>query len=90
MVQRSAHSCCVRSAAPSVFSKLPAKWSLDVEQNGVWSPMDLYVTDEYGLHVNQFNVVRPAAPLEGDAIRLNMTPQPDACVGVLEIDVTLE
>ena len=70
--------------------QLPANWSLEVQQDGRWNPFELYVTDDYGLDVNQYNVVRPAAPLTCDAIRLKMTPQPDKCVGVLEIDVTFE
>ncbi|MEM8681176.1 MAG: beta-L-arabinofuranosidase domain-containing protein, partial [Planctomycetota bacterium] len=70
--------------------KLPAEWSLEVKRHDAWEPFELYVTDAYGRDVNQFNVVRPAAPLACDGIRLNMTPQPDACVGVLEIDVVFE
>ena len=70
--------------------KLPSEWSLEVRQGEDWVPFDLYVTDQYGLGVNQFNVVRPAAPLSCDALRLNMKAQPDKCVGVLEIDVTYE
>jgi DUF1680 family protein len=70
--------------------KVPKEWSIEVRQNDAWVPFELYVTDEYGVAVNQYNVVRPAAPLDCDAIRLLMTPEPDQCVGVLEIDVTFE
>ena len=52
--------------------------------------MKLYVTDEYGVRVNQYNVVHPAAELRCDAIRIHMAPQKDACVGVLEIKVAFE
>ena len=69
---------------------LPAEWSLEVKRGDHWTPFELYVTDEYGLAVNQFNVVRPAAPLACEALRLRMTPQADKCVGVLELDVTFE
>ena len=70
--------------------RLPAEWSVEVEQNGQWQPFELYVTDEYGLRVNQYNVVHPASDLECDAIRIRMTPRKDACVGILEIDVVME
>ena len=70
--------------------RVPAEWSVEVQQDGQWNPLDLYVTDEYGVRVNQYNVVHPAAPLHCDAVRIKMTPQPDACVGILEIDVTFE
>ena len=40
--------------------------------------------------MNQYNVVHPASELKCDAIRIQMTPQNDACVGILEIDVVLE
>lgn len=70
--------------------RLPADWSVEVHKGGEWVPMDLYVTDEYGVRVNQYNVVHPAAELNCDAIRVLMTPQEDACVGVLEIKVAFE
>lgn len=70
--------------------RLPESWSLEVQQNGEWKPFELYVTDEYGVRVNQYNVVHPASPLTCDALRVRMTPQQDACVGILEIDVAFE
>jgi len=70
--------------------RLPADWSIEVEKDGEWSPMDLYVTDEYGVRLNQYNVVRPAAELTCNAIRVLMTPRESACVGVLEIKVAFE
>ena len=66
----------------------PKSWSL--EQRGKWAPFPLYVTDEYGLRRDQYNVVHPAAKLECDAFRIRMTPRGDACVGILEIDVVFE
>lgn len=70
--------------------RLPAQWSVEVEQDGEWKPFDLYVTDEYGRQVNQYNVIHPAGTLKCDAIRIHMFPQEDSCVGILEVDVTLE
>ena len=70
--------------------KFPAAWSMEVEQGGQWKPFELYVTDEYGTRANQYNVVHPAAPLKCDAIRIRMTPQENACVGILEIRPELD
>lgn len=70
--------------------RVPASWSVEVQQNGEWQPFELYVTDEYGVRVNQYNVVHPAKPLKCDAIRVLMSPQEDSCVGILEIDVAFE
>ena len=70
--------------------RFPAEWSLEVEQNGRWKAFELYTTDRYDTRANQYNVVHPAAPLKCDAIRIRMTPKKNACVGILEIKVTLE
>ncbi len=70
--------------------KFPESWSLEVEQDGVWKPLELYTTDKYDTRANQFNVVHPAAPTQCDAIRINMTPKDDTAVGILEVQVQFE
>jgi len=70
--------------------RFPAEWSLEVRQNGRWQAFELYTTDRYETRANQYNVVHPAAPLKCDAIRIRMTPQENACVGILELNVTLK
>ena len=70
--------------------KFPQEWSLEVRNKGEWKPFELYVTDRYDNRANQYNVVHPAAPLTCDAIRINMVPQPDAAVGILEVQVAFE
>ena len=70
--------------------RFPKEWSVEVEQNGKWTPFQLYTTDRYDTRANQFNVVHPAAPTAGDAIRINMTPREDTAVGILEIQVHFE
>ena len=70
--------------------KFPQEWSLEVRNKGKWEPFELYVTDRYDNRANQYNVVHPAAPLTCDAIRINMVPQPDAAVGILEVQVAFE
>ncbi|MEJ6524212.1 MAG: glycoside hydrolase family 127 protein, partial [Opitutales bacterium] len=70
--------------------KFPKEWSLEIRNKGEWKPFELYVTDRYDNRANQYNVVHPAAPLTCDAIRINMVPQPDATVGILEVQVAFE
>jgi hypothetical protein len=70
--------------------KFPKEWSLEVKKDGKWQPFELYVTDRYDNRANQYNVVHPAAPLTCDAIRINMTPQENAAVGILEVKVAFE
>lgn len=64
--------------------QLPVKWDVEYHANGQWHPFRLYNTDFYDIQPNQFNVIHPAAPIEADAMRLNLTPRKDATVGILE------
>ncbi|MEM7014592.1 MAG: beta-L-arabinofuranosidase domain-containing protein, partial [Verrucomicrobiota bacterium] len=70
--------------------KFPKEWSLEVEQGGEWKDFELYTTDKYDTRANQYNVVHPAAPIEADAIRIQMTPREETAVGILEIRVEFE
>ena len=70
--------------------KFPKEWSLEVSKNGEWQPFELYVTDRYDNRANQYNVVHPASPLTCDGIRINMTPQENSAVGILEVKVAFE
>ena len=70
--------------------KFPKQWTLEVENNGIWTPFKLYTTDKYDTRANQFNIVHPAAPTKCDAIRINMTAREDAAVGILEVQVQFE
>ena len=66
--------------------KLPRGWWIDRKAGaGEWTRMKKYVTDDYGLAPDQFNVVRPAAPLNCDAISIRILPQVGFCMGVHEI-----
>ena len=70
--------------------KFPKQWTLEVEQDGQWKPFKLYTTDRYDTRANQYNVVHPASPLQCNAIRINMSPQQDSAVGILELNVVFE
>jgi hypothetical protein len=52
--------------------------------------MKKYVTDDYGLERDKFNVIRPAAPLKCDAISIRILPQVGFCMGVHEIKVEFD
>ena len=67
--------------------QLPVSWNMEYYAQGAWHPFKLYVTDVYGVQVNQFNMVHPAEPFTTDSIRLNITPREDATVGILEVQI---
>ena len=63
----------------------PVEWSMEYMVGGEWKPFKPYVTDCFGIELNQFNVVHPDAPIEAEALRLNITPKKESSVGILEI-----
>jgi len=65
--------------------QIPVSWNLEYRQDGQWKPWTLYNTDRYNCFPDQFNMVHPAAPVKGDAIRVTMQPKPDSTVGILEM-----
>jgi len=70
--------------------QVPVDWNVELRSNGTWKSLDLYVTDAYQMNRDQLNIVHPASPVKADAIRVNMTPKPDACVGIVELEVQTE
>jgi len=64
--------------------QVPRAWHMEYRSGGAWHPFRLYNTDFYGVEPDQFNMVHPAEPIEADALRLHITPQKDATVGILE------
>lgn len=67
--------------------QVPVEWRVQYRTGGEWKDMTLYNTDQYGVQPDQFNMVHPSAPIEADAIRLIITPRPDATAGILEVVV---
>ena len=66
--------------------ELPESWSVSCLTEGVWCPMELYITDSYQTQPDRFNVVHPAAaPLRCEAVRIDMTPRAERTVGISEI-----
>jgi hypothetical protein len=71
--------------------RLPRDWWVDYRVgDGEWTRMKKYITDDYGLERDKFNVVRPAAPLKCDAISIRILPQVGYCMGVHEIQVDFD
>ena len=64
--------------------KLPASWTMDYRIDGQWKTFVPYTTDRFGIEKDQFNMVHPDQTIKADAIRLNIVPQKEACVGILE------
>ncbi len=67
--------------------QLPLEWSAEYRHEGVWHEFQPYVTDTFGTLPDQYNMVHPASAIKADAIRLNITPQADATVGILEFKI---
>jgi DUF1680 family protein len=71
--------------------RLPRGWWVDYRiGNGDWTRMKKYVTDDYGLERDKFNIVRPAAPVKCDAISIRILPQVGYCMGVHEIEIEFD
>ena len=62
----------------------PASWRAEYLFDGKWYEYEPYITDNYGVLLNQFNMVHPDKPIEAEAIRLIITPQQKKAVGILE------
>lgn len=67
--------------------RLPEEWSLAYDENGEWVDFPLYVTDNYHLFKDQFNMVHPAKQVKTDKIKLTIKPQEDKAVGIFEINI---
>lgn len=67
--------------------RLPEEWSLEYDENGKWVTFPLYVTDNYNLFQDQFNMVHPGKQIMTSKIRLLMKAQKEKAVGVFEINI---
>ena len=65
--------------------KPPVSWNLEYEKDGNWHSFSLCEGNTYGVNTNQYNKVRTAEVSLADKLRINMKPQSDACVGILEL-----
>ena len=65
--------------------QLPVEWNIDYFVDGQWHVFKPYVTDRFGVELDQFNMVHPAEPIEAEAIRINMMPKKESSIGILEL-----
>ena len=65
----------------------PVEWSMEYFVDGKWNEFKPYITDRFGIELDQFNMVHPNAPIEAEALRLNITPKKESSVGILELVV---
>lgn len=63
----------------------PVEWNIDYFVDGEWYEFKPYVTDRFGVELDQFNMVHPAAPIEAEALRINMMPKAESSIGILEL-----
>lgn len=64
--------------------KRPKSWSVEYMLDGEWHEYAPYITDHFGIALDQFNMVHPSEPIEAEAIRLKVVPQKGYAVGILE------
>jgi len=67
--------------------QVPQSWSMEYRQGGQWKAFPIYVTDEYRVLKDQYNMVHPGEDIEAEALRLHITPQPQAAAGILSIQL---
>ena len=65
----------------------PVEWSMEYCVDGKWNEFKPYITDRFGIELDQFNMVHPDAAIEAEALRLNITPKKESSVGILELVV---
>lgn len=65
----------------------PVEWNMEYRSDGMWHKFVPYITDSYGVAIDQFNMVHPASAIIADALRLNITPRKDSNAGILELVV---
>ncbi len=67
--------------------QIPKSWSLEYKQNGEWKAFPIYVTDEYRMLKDQYNMVHPGEEITAEALRLKIMPLPDAAAGILSVQI---
>ncbi|MBX3424898.1 MAG: glycoside hydrolase family 127 protein [Pirellulales bacterium] len=69
--------------------QLPDAWHLSTPNDlGTWTPVAIYNTDSYSTSPDNYNTVRPAAPLTTSRLRIELTPRSEStCVGILSVNV---
>lgn len=67
--------------------EVPKSWSLEYKQNGEWKTFPIYVTDEYRMLKDQYNMVHPGKDITTEGLRLRIVPLPHAAAGILSVQI---
>lgn len=67
--------------------QVPEAWNVEYLQDGAWHEFPVYVTDEYRMLKDQYNMIHPGRDIMPDALRINITPRQDASAGILSIQL---
>ena len=67
--------------------RMPEAWNVEYLQDGAWHEFPVYVTDEYRMLKDQYNMIHPGRDIMPEALRINITPRQDASAGILSIQL---
>ena len=67
--------------------QVPESWTVEYMHGGKWHEFPIYVTDEYRVLKNQYNMVHPGKDITADALRIVITPKNDAAAGILSVQI---
>ncbi len=67
--------------------QVPEVWNVEYLQDGAWHEFPVYVTDEYRMLKDQYNMIHPGRDIMPEALRINITPRQDASAGILGIQL---
>lgn len=67
--------------------QVPEAWNVEYLQDGAWHEFPVYVTDEYRMLKDQYNMIHPGRDIMPEALRINITPRQDASAGILSIQL---
>lgn len=67
--------------------RMPEAWKVEYLQDGAWHEFPVYVTDEYRMLKDQYNMIHPGRDIMPEALRINITPRQDASAGILGIQL---
>jgi DUF1680 family protein len=69
---------------------VPQSWSLQCKAGGNWKDFNVHATDSYSTAKDKYNIVHPGSTLACDALRINIIPQHNKSVGILDVDIVFE
>lgn len=70
--------------------QVPQFWEIQYLKKDEWVDMDVYVTDQYSLDRDEYNVVHPGSKLTTQKLRIKLQPRKERLVGILDIDIGFE